>query len=184
MNKPIKASDDNALEDLMAKAKMLREKQEDMKKANAYFRKNCSMRGYEDWTDAKADKMDIQIQNAYSFNKQPYPSYTLQNNSQNLRATEQRVKTLEREQTSAPKEYDTEKYGFEVYEDKELMRLQLFFEGKPEEKIREQLKERGFHWTPSKECWQRQLTDNARYSLSGFIRTMEKQQNQAKAEIQ
>ena len=46
------------------------------------------------------------------------------------------------------------------------MRLQLFFDNKPEAEIRDILKKHGFKWSPKNSCWQRQLTNNAKYALS------------------
>lgn len=43
-------------------------------------------------------------------------------------------------------------------------RLQLFFEEKPSEEQRRELKSNGFKWAPSQGAWQRQLTKNAIYS--------------------
>ncbi len=40
-------------------------------------------------------------------------------------------------------------------------RLQLFFPGKPEPEMIENLKSRGFKWSPRNMAWQRQLTPNA-----------------------
>ena len=43
----------------------------------------------------------------------------------------------------------------------ELNRLQIVFDDKPNEKLRENLKGEGFRWAPSQGAWQRQLTPNA-----------------------
>lgn len=43
-------------------------------------------------------------------------------------------------------------------------RLQLFFEEKPSEEQRRELKSNGFKWAPSQGAWQRQLTKNAIYA--------------------
>ena len=48
------------------------------------------------------------------------------------------------------------------------MRLQLIFEGKPELEMRTLLKSKGFKWSPLNNCWQRQLTNNARYDLKKY----------------
>jgi hypothetical protein len=48
---------------------------------------------------------------------------------------------------------------------KEEMRLQLFFEGKPSDKTRETLKSNGFRWAPSNMAWQRLLNGNAESAL-------------------
>jgi len=48
-----------------------------------------------------------------------------------------------------------------VVRNKEVMRLQLIFDGKPETKTREILKSNGFRWAPSNTAWQRLLNNNA-----------------------
>lgn len=48
------------------------------------------------------------------------------------------------------------------------MRLQLVFDGKPEDGTRERLKANGFRWSPKNGAWQRQLTDNARRALKAL----------------
>ena len=53
----------------------------------------------------------------------------------------------------------------QVIRNKTDMRLQLIFNGKPDEKTREVLKLNGFRWAPSNMAWQRLLNDNAEYSL-------------------
>lgn len=57
--------------------------------------------------------------------------------------------------------------------DRSRMRLQLFFEEKPESDVRDILKKNGFRWSPKNNCWQRQLTDNARYSLEKVKKELE-----------
>lgn len=61
-----------------------------------------------------------------------------------------------------------------VVENADIMRLQLFFDGKPEDKVRDILKGNGFKWSPKNGCWQRQLTANAKYALSRVIKELEK----------
>jgi hypothetical protein len=53
----------------------------------------------------------------------------------------------------------------EVKRNREEMRLQLIFNGKPEDKTREILKGNGFRWAPSAGAWQRLLNGNAEASL-------------------
>jgi len=71
---------------------------------------------------------------------------------------------------------ETENQFFKIVENTEAMRLQLFFDGKPEPEVREVLKSNGFRWAPSQSAWQRQLTDNARYSLKLVIKKLEEMQ--------
>lgn len=57
----------------------------------------------------------------------------------------------------------------QVIRNKEEMRLQLIFEGKPDADTREKLKSNGFRWAPSCMAWQRLLNDNAEYALKRII---------------
>ena len=63
-----------------------------------------------------------------------------------------------------------------MVENTEIMRLQLFFDGKPEADVRSVLKSNGFKWAPSQEVWQRQLTTNARYALERVIKELKEMQ--------
>ena len=58
---------------------------------------------------------------------------------------------------------------FKVIENTELMRIQIVFDGKPNEAIRNTLKANGFRWAPSQGAWQRQLTSNGKYALRRVI---------------
>lgn len=53
----------------------------------------------------------------------------------------------------------------QIVRNRETVRLQLIFDGKPEEKTREILKSNGFRWAPSCGAWQRLLNENAEYAL-------------------
>ena len=44
--------------------------------------------------------------------------------------------------------------GVRVVDNVEDNRLQLFFDGKPAEAIRSDLKSKGFRWSPHNGCWQ------------------------------
>lgn len=168
-NNTIYSNDALAIEKLEIKLADLTEFQEEMKKANAYYRKNKTMKGYADVTDEQAIKWDYKIENGYSWEKQAYPSYKLTNNNANIRRLKQRLEGLKAAKERGNKEIDYSHLGFTVKEDIEIMRLQLFFDGKPDEETRKVLKSNGFKWAPSQGAWQRQLTDNARYALKNYI---------------
>lgn len=53
----------------------------------------------------------------------------------------------------------------QVIRNKEDVRLQLIFDGKPSEATRSTLKSNGFRWAPSCMAWQRLLNDNAEWTL-------------------
>ena len=56
-------------------------------------------------------------------------------------------------------------------------RLQLFFDEKPTEEQRQELKHNGFKWAPSQGAWQRQLNRNAIFAAGrmDFLRTADGQ---------
>ena len=103
-----------------------------------------------------------------------YPSYALQNNNANIHRIEGRLKELRVAKKKGTLE--TENKFFKVVENTEIMRLQLLFEEKPEQEVREVLKSNGFRWAPSQEAWQRQLNNNARYALQKVVEQLEKLQ--------
>ena len=62
MSKIIRSTDDNALEALKERFERQKAEHEEMKKQNAYFRKNCTMVGYADWSEDEAKLLDEKIQ--------------------------------------------------------------------------------------------------------------------------
>lgn len=53
----------------------------------------------------------------------------------------------------------------QIIRNKESMRLQLVFNGKPSEETRTALKSNGFRWSPSCTAWQRLLNGNSEFAL-------------------
>ena len=168
-NETIYSNDVLVIEKLENKLTDLTEKQEEMKAANAYYRKNGTMKGYAELTEEESIIADCEIKNGMSWEQLPYQSYKLTNNNGAIKQTRDRLEKLKKEKESGDIGYKCENLGFEVKENKEIMRLQLFFEVKPDEATRTILKKNGFVWSPSQNAWQRQLTDNARYALKNYI---------------
>jgi hypothetical protein len=103
--------------------------------------------------------------------KEQCPAYILQNLGQNIRSVEQRIETLQKAKAKPNTEYNTS--ACKVVENTKLMRIQLFFDGKPAEETRNLLKSNGFKWSPNNMAWQRQLTDNARYATKQVLKKLE-----------
>lgn len=167
----IKSGDSDALEQLQKKVEKAEELQAEMKAVNAYYRKNKTLKGYKDYTDEKAAKLDEAIKE--SMWSVPFPPYELTNNNAKIRNAKARIAELERLKESAtdeeqPNEYDTDL--FKVVENTEIMRLQLFFDEKPDADTRAVLKKNGFRFAPSQDnAWQRQLNENGKYALKRVI---------------
>ena len=159
----IYSDDPLAIEKLKSKLSELEEKQKSMKECNAYYRKHKTMKGYEGLTDEQAERLDEEIKESYSWAQQPFPAFQLTNNNAAIKRTRERIAELERmmktEETASESKYPVVP-GVEVVENAEAMRIQLIFDGKPDDETRTLLKSSGFKWSPRFAAWQRQLNDN------------------------
>ena len=52
---------------------------------------------------------------------------------------------------------DVEFAGGKAIHNKDINRIQLIFDGKPDENIRTALKSKGFHWSRREGAWQRKI---------------------------
>lgn len=159
----IKSGDSDAVERLKKKLDGLKEAQKRMKAANAYYRKNKTLDGCPALTQEQIGNLKVEMQKGWHYEDKPFATYQLSNNNAEIHRVEGRLKKLRAAKTEGNTESENE--YFRTVENTEIMRLQLFFDGKPETEVRDILKKNGFRWSPKNDCWQRQLTDNARYSL-------------------
>jgi len=166
-NKPISASDPQAVEKLTAKMQECTELQETMKAVNAHWRKTDTCVGAPGITEAQAAKIDTRITNATcSWDRIPFSEYELKNNYAEIKRLEKRIAEVSHnlEIGFSGWEFD----GGSAEANTDMNRLQLFFDEKPDEKQRAVLKSNGFKWAPSQGAWQRQLNANAIYA-AGYI---------------
>lgn len=168
----IRSSDANAVTLLQEKLDTLKQEQEKMKKVNAYYRKHKTLDGCPVLTDEEIEKLKVEMKSSWHYQDKPYLSWQLSNNNQNIHSVEERLQRLKAEKERNSSAYDSD--YFKVVENTEIMRLQLFFDGKPEAEVRELVKHNGFKWSPKNGCWQRQLTNNARYSVKCLIKELSK----------
>jgi len=168
MNQPILSNDEQAIELLEEKLEALKEKQENMKAVNKAIKKKDVAVGNEELRDMGYSDNDIAELRKPNFGGiVGYPSFSLQNNLANIKRVEARLKKLKSVKADGTKEVECE--FFKVVENTDLMRLQLIFDGKPNDEVRSILKKHAFRWSPSNKSWQRQLTDNAKRVLPVVI---------------
>lgn len=176
-NASVKSNDSNAIGKLQAKYDGLKAELERGKQMNAYFRKNKTLVGFPGLSDEAAKKFDAANASGDYFSHQPYAAYRLQNGNAELRRLQQRIDSLNAIKTAATSGEDTaSKYptakGVTVQENADEMRVQLRFEGKPDEETRGMLKSWGFRWSPSQGAWQRQLTGNGKYAAKQVMQKL------------
>jgi len=123
-NGGIQSGDKDAITKLEIKLKNLEELQEQMKKGNAYYKKNGTLEG--------SGLPDSLIKEGYSTIKgwngvygSPFPPYALSNNNAKIRSTRERIEQLSKEK-SKPKTNKEFEWG-SVVRNTEDMRLQLLF---------------------------------------------------------
>lgn len=163
-NVAISSDDPKAIEKLTEKLTKCQEKQDFMKKVNAYYKKNGTCLGCEGLTEQQAQKLDIDVQTGYSWEKQPFPSYKLTNNNSEIRRLKKRIEQLTADKATGFVGWKFEGGEAVINEDKN--RLQLYFDEKPSDADRAALKSNGFKWAPSDGAWQRQLNSNAFYAAN------------------
>ena len=158
-NKAISSSDPQAIEKLTEKLEHCKAQQENIKAVNAYFRSHGTCRGAPGLTDVQAAKLDVRVERAPSYDKQPYPSWELQNNNAEIRRLTQRIGLIAQEREVGFKGWEFA--GGHAEANTDMNRLQLFFDERPSAEQCAALKSHGFKWAPSQGAWQRQLNDNS-----------------------
>ena len=172
MNQPILSGDAQAIEMLEEKLESLTELQDRMKAVNAYWRKHKTVEGCPELSVSQQEELKKAMSESWHLSDAPFAGYQLSNNNAKIKNTKARLERLKKVKEAGTKE--TENDFFKVVENTELMRLQLFFDGKPDEETRDIVKKHGFRWSPKNGCWQRQLTANGKYALKEVITELQK----------
>ncbi len=81
-----------------------------------------------------------------------FASYSLTNNNANITRNKKRLAQLVK--LEGDKTTEKEVNGVKIVDNVEDNRLQLFFDGKPSDAVRKDLKSKGFRWSPRNGCWQ------------------------------
>lgn len=160
----ISSDDPNALPKLKEKLEALEQSQETMKAVNAYYRKHKTLDGCPHLSEDAVNRLKADmVRNWRGANARPFEAYALTNNNANIHRVQDRIKSMERAQEKPAEGWAFD--GGEVVINREINRLQILFDEKPDEVMRSALKCNGFKWAPSQKAWQRQLTDNALYAM-------------------
>ena len=156
----ISTDDPQAVAKLEAKLAKLEAEQETMKAVNAYYRKHKTLDGCPHLTPEQIDKLKADMAQSWHLDKsRPYQSFVLSNNNAEIRRIRARIEQVRQHEDTQFAGWEFE--GGRVEANKADNRLQIFFDGKPDEGTRDELKANGFRWAPSVGAWQRQLNMNA-----------------------
>ncbi len=136
--------------------------------ANAYYRKHKTLDGCpgihpkeREWLTqpgvfAKGNGSPLALYGV------PFPPYALQSDNAAIKRYAERLEKYDKiHQQEGDEDTGTEFDGGRIVRNVEQDRLQILFDEKPGEEMRDKLKRNGFRWSPKNQTWQRQLTDNA-----------------------
>lgn len=86
-----------------------------------------------------------------------HTTWQLQNIGARIRETKRRINRLEKLESI---EFEEKEFnGGKIIHNKEINRIQIIFDAIPDEKIRNELKHKGFHWSRIEEAWQREFSE-------------------------
>jgi hypothetical protein len=169
---PIKSSDKNAVEHLQTKLKAHEDLHARMKAVNAAHKKFLKEPSSLDAADlSDDDKAHVRnYKPAYGWEPHPYPPYRLTNNNATIKQIKDRIASVSKMQSSAPKEESHG--GVKLVENPDAGRIQLVFPGKPDDATRSKLKSAGFRWSPREGAWQRHLNESGRSAAKRVLESL------------
>lgn len=161
----IKSDDVQAVEKIQYLIDKARAEQEKMKNVNAYYRKNKTLKGCELLTQQEKIKIEHYMKTlSYT---QPFETYNLTNNLQNIRRLEDRIKDIEKIKNMDKIEICLD--GAKIYTDTESQRIKIDFDCKPDTETITILKRHAYKWSKLNGVWQRQITNNALYDTKNLL---------------
>lgn len=168
-NTSISSDNPNAIQLLQEKICKLEELQERMKSANKLIKKGDRERllklGY--------NEKDVDLLfTPNCFGQIGYPSFTLSNNRQVITNAKKRLANLEKQETEETTENSFTTIGLKIIDNVEDNRLQLYFDNKPSEKIREELTSNTFKWCKALGCWQQFRSPRANHKAENIIQLL------------
>ena len=177
----VKSSDDDAIEVLEEKLRKRKENHEFMKSVNKALRiKDEEQKKNKLLELCKNDEKLAEELTKPDFCGRIGFTFDLQNNYQNIKRIEKRIRELKRLKAAAEEEKlknnieILEKLSIKYIENTDIMRIQFIFEGVPNVEIRNILKSNSFRWSPKNKAWQRQLTNNGKWAARRVIEELEK----------
>lgn len=157
-NNAISSDDPHAIEKLKEKLKSMENNQAFMKAANKLLRnkKATEQEKIDLLSEYKIESAEVR---EMIISGKGFQHFNLSNNNAEMNRIRKRIVFLEKLSKMASQEITIN--GLRIFMNVEANRLQLFFPGKPEENIRQQLKRHGFRWSPREGAWQRQISNAA-----------------------
>jgi hypothetical protein len=164
----IRSDDENAIDKLKEKLAKLQKFQDQMKACNKIV-KNKKDNKIERLAEILGSKEGAeQLLKPDFCGRLGFTSFNLTNNNAAIKTAQERITALEKMEKVEEKEEEIN--GVKVIQNKEEMRLQLIFDGKPAQEMINLLKSKGFKWSPRFGAWQRLLNENCLDAFNYYIK--------------
>lgn len=169
LNKPYHPSNpDEELEDARKRLSDREKNQTHMKQVNALCRKKNAAELLKSELGLSDSTIHALLNPRYSSDGTGYPRYKLTNNGAMIRSLTKRVEMLEEKidlrQKVVTGEKEVEEWAFEggiVLVNREVDRVQILHDSKPEKAVSKAISDRGFKWSSLNIAWQRKITPQA-----------------------
>ncbi len=188
-NDRVDNTDPYAVEKISGKIKFL----EDAHDVTLIYRKLCQKNKISnvDWTDRtdedKAKRVEVKKEAVRLAKEKGIPDKAIKeginspftaNQTADIRRNKERLEELKKRQSKIEERAanagseggsNTGRVDFAggyIYENPEMDRIQIIYDGKPERDVINKLKSNGFRWSPSQGAWQRQLNRNGRMAVN------------------
>ena len=155
----IKSNDDNVIEKLQEKLDELLATQTEYKMINKIMRSKKLTELEKVQTLINNGVLQSFITDMLKYTNGIVASFQLTSINSKIKATKQRIDSINKAKSVVT--IDEQFKGFKMVKNSGAMRLQLHFDNKPSEDIRQTLKSNGYRWYSKEGVWQRQLTENA-----------------------
>jgi len=155
-NRAISSDNPDAIELLQEKIDKMEATRNRMKKANAEYRKHKGdVNKMTCLTETEMKILKIEIPKRMEYEKKAiFQPYQLQNLGGRIKAAKDRLELLRKQESDVTAEIAFP--GGRIVDNVDDNRVQIFHDQIPTVEVRAKLKERGFKWARSIECWQRQ----------------------------
>lgn len=176
---PIDFADPNAREMLQERLEKAKAAHDDMKAANAFYRKHKTLDGCpgisvadREWLTrpgvfAKGDGSPLALYGC------PFSTYALQTSNATIKRYASRLEEFDKlrkeEKATPPSHFENQTVSGQIVRNVQENRLQILFDEIPDDGTRAALKSHGFRWSPRNKAWQRQLTDNAQRAAEQIL---------------
>ena len=161
--RPLTARDSGSREKIGDSIAELEARQDYMKRANAHYRKNGTLNGFEGM-GPNADSLFAEVIRIHG---RPFPDYELSSNREKIKRLKKNADAID---TAVGRGSTERTFGdVTVSEDPSSMLIMIHFPYKPEADVRSVLKSNGFRWSRNNSAWQRTLNEDGRSATDRVI---------------